>query len=230
MDKKTAHFAVTLPEQKNYDITYNLALQLAAEKLGSLQKLEEQCQKSASVCITSGSGRCVQVKYLGRHYQVSWPEIDISMVESREPVGTRDKILILDYLNSAQGTPLSGVPITFQESVEVSSYHPTFSKRAIKPLIDYFGNNPERLLVAARELGGIKAGFGDFSVTIPAFDRVPISLVIWKGDEEFPPNANILFDKTIHDYLTTEAIIVLCQVIAWRLVNSLPTDSGRSKS
>ena len=74
------------------------------------------------------------------------------------------------------------------------------------------------MLKAAAGLGGFKAEYGDLSVTIRAFNRVPITLVIWKGDDEFPANANILFDNTIMDYLSAEAIIVLCQTITWKLV------------
>jgi len=45
-----------------------------------------------------------------------------------------------------------------------------------------------------------------------------VTLVIWKGDAEFPPNAGILFDSTVHEYLPAEDIIVLSQTIAWKLV------------
>ncbi len=76
-------------------------------------------------------------------------------------------------------------------------------------------------ILAAVELGGTKTNYGDTSVVIPAFSRVPINIVIWKGDEEFPPNASILFDETVLDYLSAEDINVLCQTLTWRLVKSL---------
>jgi hypothetical protein len=69
-------------------------------------------------------------------------------------------------------------------------------------------------------LGGIQAGYGDVAVTIPAFNRVPITLVFWKGDEEFPSNGHILFDSTVLDYLSAEDINVLCQSITWYLVKA----------
>ena len=221
MENRPEHRSIELPEQKNYDVSYGLALKLAAERLRGSEKIEDVCRKSESTCVSTSFGQSIQVRYLNRIYQVSWPDIEISLMDSREPVELRDKILILDYLNTAKGTPLSGAAIAFQELPEVSSYYPTFSKRAVQPLIDNFGGCPERLFDAAHQLGGEKAGYGDASVTIVAFSRVPISYVIWKGDEEFPANANILFDKTIHDYLPNEDIIVLCQTITWRLVKSL---------
>ncbi len=72
--------------------------------------------------------------------------------------------------------------------------------------------------------------YGDIAVTIPAFSRVPITLVLWRGDDEFPPNANILFDSTILDYLSAEDVNVLCQTIAWQLVKSFQNRSNINKS
>jgi hypothetical protein len=60
-------------------------------------------------------------------------------------------------------------------------------------------------------------------VNINAFDRVPTTLVLWRGDEELAPNGNILFDSNISDYLSTEDITVLCETIVWKLVKDIPS-------
>jgi hypothetical protein len=139
-------------------------------------------------------------------------------MDVNQKVELRDKILILDYLTRAKGTPLSGIPISYKELHEGAAYYPSFYKRAIKPLIDNFGNCPEQLLNNAVELGGVRANHGDVSVTISAFTRVPVTFVLWKGDNEFSPDASILFDRTIEDYLTVEDINVICQTIVWKLI------------
>jgi hypothetical protein len=108
--------------------------------------------------------------------------------------------------------------IAYKELPEGASYFPTFAKRTIKPLLDHFGKEPHLLLDVAQKLGGNKAEYGDVAVTINAFSYVPITLVLWHGDEEFAPEGSILFDSTISDYLPTEDINVLCETIAWRLV------------
>jgi hypothetical protein len=45
--------------------------------------------------------------------------------------------------------------------------------------------------------------------------------VLWKGDPEFPPNGNIMFDSTILDYQPVEDVNVLCQTIIWQMIKSL---------
>ena len=63
------------------------------------------------------------------------------------------------------------------------------------------------------------------AVTINAFKRVPITFVLWRGDEEFPPDGSILFDATVSDYLSIEDINVLCERITWKLVRLLKEGS-----
>jgi hypothetical protein len=67
-------------------------------------------------------------------------------------------------------------------------------------------------------MGGQKVEYGDTAITINAFPRVPLTIVLWQGDKEFPADGNIMFDSTITDYLPTEDITILCEVIAWKLV------------
>ncbi|MDD5702280.1 MAG: DUF3786 domain-containing protein [Dehalococcoidales bacterium] len=214
------HPTTSLPDQKNYDKSYGLALKMAAEQLAGLPDIEEQCRESGSDCRLEGGSRKIILKYLNQTYQVTLPEAAVTLQDNSGEVDLRDRILILHYLVHARGTPLSGKWIAYQELPEGAGYYPSFFKRAVKPLIDHFGAHPDRLPEAAGGLGGYRADFGDVSVTIPAFSRAPVTLALWRGDDEFPPNASILFDSTIPDYLPPEDINVLCQTIAWKLVKS----------
>jgi len=116
--------------------------------------------------------------------------------------------------------------ITFKELPEGSNYFRTFWQRAIKPIVDHFGSEPQLLVGIAQKLGGSKIDYGDVAVTVNAFRRVPVTLVLWRGDEEFAPEGNILFDSTISDYLATEDITILCETIVWRLVKYLKEGVG----
>ncbi len=211
---------LSLPDKKNYEYGYELAFKLAREQLAKIADIKQQCQKSGAQYQVKDSQKVITVEYLNRHYEVTLPNIEISAKNSGEAVPLRDKILILHYLIQAKGTPLSNKTITYKELPEGLIYFPTFVKRAVKPLTDHFGKEPRRLIDTATLLGGKKVEYGDAAVTINAFRRVLITLVMWQGDEEFHPEASILFDSTITDYLTVEDIHVLCETIAWRLVKS----------
>ena len=206
---------------KDYEYGYALAYRLAGERLAGFADLRRQCLNSDAGYEVIDSGEVILVEYLHHLYRVTLPGVEVSLKGSEEAVPLRDKILILHYLAQAKGTPTSNKAINYKELPEGINYFPTFSKRAIKPLVDNFGGEPQRLLDIAGQLGGYKADYGDTAVTIRAFNRVPVTLVLWRGDQEFPPEGNIIFDSNISDYLSIEDINVLCETIAWRLVKLL---------
>ncbi len=216
-----------LPNQETRGYGYKLAYELASEKLAKLDDVEQQCHKSGARYQVVGSQPVITMEYLNRSYQVTLPDINLSLVDSEEEVPIRDKILLLHYLTQAKGSPLANEVIAYKQLPEGINYFPTFYKRAIKPLIDHFGKQPQLLIDTAGKLGGYKADYGDAAVTINAFKLVPVTLVLWQGDEEFPPTGNILFDATISDYLSIEDVNVLCEIIAWKLVRLLREGSAQ---
>ncbi len=201
---------------------YNLeaAYKLACEQL-SRADIEQQCQRSGAQHQTQDSRKAITIEYLNRSYLITLPDIEISLVDSAEQVPIRDKILILHYITRAKGTATTNRLIAFRELPGGNVYSPTFSKRTMKPLSDHFGKEPALLVNAGKRLGGYQADYGDVAVTINAFSRVPITLVLWHGDEELAPQLNLLLDSTISDYLDTEDVTVLCETITWRLINYL---------
>jgi len=204
-------------EVKNQEYGYELALKLAREQLAKLN-VKEQCRRSGARYIPSQNS--VLLEYLNQPHSISIPDGEVTLADKKEAAPIRDKILILHYFILAKGTALTNNLISFKELPEGTNYYPTFHQRAIKPLIKRFGNEPEKLLSVAQMLGGCAASYGDVSVTIDAFPKVPITLVLWRGDEEFLPEGNILFDSTISHYLPVEDIIVVCEIITWRLVKA----------
>jgi len=218
-----------LPNQQNYEYGYELAYKLAGEQLAKLDNIGigQQCLKSGARCQVIDSQKIIILEYLNQSYQIVFPDIDISLIDSEEEVPIRDKILILHYFTQAKGTPITNKLITFRELPEGANYFPTFSKRAIKPLLDHFGREPERLIAAAEKLGGHTVNYGDVAIIINAFSYVPITLVLWQGNGEFTPEGSILFDNTVSDYLSTEDINVLCETISWKLVKHFKKTQNR---
>ena len=210
---------ITLPNHDTQEYGYRLAYRIACEKLAEITDIEHQCRKTDAQYLPSQNA--VAIDYLNQPYLVSLNNGEVSLVNGADAVPMRDKILILHYFIQAKGTPLSGKLITYQELIEGINYFPVFAKRAINPLVKFFGNEPDRLPDVASHLDGHKADYGDAAVTINAFRRTPVTLVLWKGDEEFAPEGSIMFDSTISDYLTNDDIHQLCEIITWKLVKLL---------
>lgn len=215
MESKT----LTLPTRKNDEYGYELAYRLACEQLTQIEDIEQQCRKTGARYIASQ--KAITIEYLNQSYLITLPDVEISLVGKEMEVPLRDKILILHYLTQTKGTPLANKVISFKELPEGVGYFPTFYQRTIRPLVNYFGNEPHQLLNVAKKLGGHETDYGDAAVTINAFRQTPITLVLWKGDKEFAPEGNVLFDSTISDYLPVEDIIVLSETTVRRIIKLL---------
>jgi hypothetical protein len=64
-------------------------------------------------------------------------------------------------------------------------------------------------------------------IKIFLFPRVPITLVLWFADAEFPPDLQILFDASITEFLSTEDIAVLGQEVMIRMIKSYYSSFGK---
>ncbi len=151
----------------------------------------------------------ITVKYLNRQYFVHCDSGDICSEISDEEVTTTVKVLILHYLLYSKVKPLSGRNISFREVPGGGAiYYETFQKRAIFPLVKTFSNNIEGLYKAGEILGGNRESYGHASISLKVFPLVPITYIIWQGDDEVRPSGTILFDDSITSYLPGEDIVL----------------------
>ena len=195
----------------------NVAFGIVRDRLAAVD-LEEQSRLSDSRYESVNSGITVTVDYLGKPYVISFPDLTILPEGDANELPLREKILVLRYLAQAKGTTATNKLITYRDIPGGVVYFPTFSKRSTDQLTRQFGGEPELLVEASKVLGGRETDLGDTGVVVNGFNRVPITLVLWHGDEELAPQLNILFDTNITDYLESEDVTVLCEVLTWKLV------------
>ena len=197
---------------------YNLDVAYARvrERL-SAADIEEQCRRSDSEYRRLDSGETATVHYLNQPYLVTFPGCKVRSTDNTE-LSLREQILILHYLALAKGTVATNKLIPFRDLPGGVVYYPTFSKRTMEPLTRFFGKEPGLLIKVCQRLGAQPYDMGDTAIIINAFRRVPITMVLWYGDEELSPQLNLLFDSNILDYLETEDVTVVCEIITWKLV------------
>jgi hypothetical protein len=213
-------------KRSSFEIAYEEAFSLACKEF--LQKDVYSCciNAGAEVFKHSEDSFNIKINFLNRPVNINIPEFAFSL-ESPDNIGIWEKILILHYLSNSDETPLTNSLINYKQVKSGSNYFPTFEKRSIKPLISSFGKEPHLLIESSKQLGGEEVSYGDFGVKITAFPFVPIFLVIWKGDEEFPATGNILFDSSIEKRLSAEDIAVMCQQIVFKIIKiKNKTDEG----
>jgi len=156
------------------------------------------------------------VKFLTDEYSVDIANREILSLSCNVKAKDYYSILILHYLvkKLKKFLPLTGEWISFQELEGGQGYYPAFKKRAIEPILRKYGTHPESLLELIERFSAKSIQIGDAGIVLEAFENVPVLITLWKGDEEFGPESNILFDRNITQIFCTEDIAVLGGIIA----------------
>jgi len=128
-------------------------------------------------------------------------------------------VLVLHYIiKKLEGLPPpTGKWISFKELDGGKFYYPAFRKRAIEPVIKKYGSNPQALLSNLNLSGAGKESAGDCSIKLMPFDGVPVLITVFGADDEFPAEANILFDESIKRIFATEDAAVFAGLVASKL-------------
>ena len=199
---------------------YKQALDLAKKGLSQRDPHLLADLAGALIHTDSQGNKMMSLNFLNKEITMTWPGLDVSFKDSEEELPIQTQVLLLHYLDGVRtGSHLRGEWVAFQDIPDGRFYLDAFLKRAKDPLVKTFGSKPELMVELATEaLGAEPYEYGDFSVVLKAFPLVPVALIIWEGDEEFPPEGNILFDRSISDILSAEDIAWLAGMIVYPLI------------
>lgn len=203
---------ICVSQNKGY-MNWEATLELAQKVFSEKKPYELACHVNVKYIESESE---FILTFLNQEYRIKHPSGEVYR-SGGEDVPIVNKILILHYLNSSKGIPVRNKWISFKELPSGQIYIDPFYNRAIRPLINIFGEKPEQMIKAGKILGGKEGGMGDASITIPAFPLVPVAYIIWRGDDEFPPSGNILFDESAPDHLPTEDYAVLASTIVFEM-------------
>lgn len=161
------------------------------------------------------------VRFSADIYDVNLTNRTILSSSANTPAKEYLGIIILHYLIKKIELKVlpepSGEWVDFRALEGGEGYYPAFKKRTIDVILKKYGDMPDRLLESARRFGGKPASIGDTGIIMDIFEKVPMLITFWKGDEEFAPEANISFDKGISGIFCTEDIVVMTEVVAHSL-------------
>jgi len=200
-----------LPKQDNYE----QALRLGVEAMERKDPLRIAVRAGCTFI-----DRTVVVPHLDRSiaYQLDSKKFTVRETGEETPIWLA--ILVLHYLNNADGQQPTGVLKHFREFKEGHFYEPAFNRRTKDILVQAFGNHPDLMIRAANKLGGKILGTGDAATELSYFPHVPVTCILWRGDEEFPAEASVLFDETADVYFSAEDMAVAGQMAVLELLKA----------
>jgi hypothetical protein len=166
-----------------------------------------------------------EVRFLGRSYLVSREGVRRSDGQGvPEAVGS---VLIHYILNGSRSQPV-GRFVTFAELAGPLFKQGSYAIDALeRPLIKRFQGRVPELLEAASSVGGRRggeAGLGSVSLLFDLLPHLPVQLVFYDRDEEFPARATLLCDRNATQLIDFEVLAVLVTIFVQSLTKTLKRD------
>jgi hypothetical protein len=86
----------------------------------------------------------------------------------------------------------------------------------LEKIAEKYGNDKAGFIEKGKNLNGILMNYGDASVELLPLPRIPVTLILWLSDDEFPSRADLLLDSTCEQHLPLDIIwsIAMMSVLA----------------
>jgi len=156
------------------------------------------------------------VNLLGVEYAISHPNYSIQRVDvGIDPysVPLPMQTFLLRYLLEGKKTPWNGTWKTFREMPWGELYIKPYTGRVLTRAAFTFGTRLEAFKVACEKMGATPLNHGDAGYQLDFLGAYKMQVMVWAGDEEFPPNAQVLYSDNFENGFAPEDRVVAGDIL-----------------
>jgi hypothetical protein len=123
-------------------------------------------------------------------------------------------LIILTYLLRVQAMEMSEKMVNEKQIPGGEAFFRGPHSLNTRPMEEVFGEDREAFLSAGRRLNGKVRDLGDAAICLPVLPRIPVTLILWEKDDEFPAKVTVNFDSTISSHLPLDIIWAVVDVVS----------------
>ena len=158
-------------------------------------------------------GKEFTVKLLGERYAIAHPDYAIRALDEEKLPSLPTQTFLLRYLLECKEVAWSGEWKTFREMPWGEMYHKPYSGRVLSRAAYGFGFKLAAFAAACEKLGAKKLSHGDAGYEFEFFGPFKMQILLWEGDDEFPPNAQVLYTDNFADCFAAEDRVVAGDIL-----------------
>lgn len=170
-------------------------------------------QEVSERCGVQFDGNAFELVLMGKKVNISFPDGELLQtlpMSSKQILPAR--LLLMRYLINGKLEKSSGKMLAYRDMPWGEVYNANFSGRCIKRVAFTFGNRVDAFARAMEKCRATRSKEGDVSYTVKFLDGLELRFIIWEGDDEFPPSAQILFSDNFSSAFTAEDMAVVGDV------------------
>ena len=137
-----------------------------------------------------------------------------------------EQLCLLAYLINAKDLPLANKLVKAESLPGGEFFFRGLHSLPTEKLEKSFGQHPELLYQITEQFGAIRCEFGDASIKLYVLPRLPVTIIIWRSDDEFPGRASILFDQTASAQLPLDALLVAVNLAVDSIITAVVKKDG----
>lgn len=205
-------------DEKLTKSNYNVPFNYAREKFKELDP--HTISNLSNISFNSDLNRFT-LNFFGKRYIIDYPSGEVWNDNGSICKNFELKILIIRYLINAKGILRTNKYVTFKEIPGGNVYYPNFLNRTIARLSEVFTSQIEKYKLVMENIGAEKVDMGDLAYKFTYIGNTSMIFILWFGDDEFPPNSNILFDSNIIYYFNAEDLAVVPDTAIDAILNKI---------
>ena len=153
------------------------------------------------------------VKLLGKRYAISHPDYAIRSLDDEQILPLPTQTFLLRYLLECRETVWKGQWKTFREMPWGELYIKPYTGRVLTRAAYTFGFKLDAFRKAAEKMGAVPLKHGDAGYLFDLIGGYQMQIMIWAGDEEFPPNAQVLYSDNFTEGFAAEDRVVAGDIL-----------------
>ena len=161
----------------------------------------------------SFSGGEFTVKLLGREFAIAHPDYAIRALDGGAIPPLPTQTFLLRYLLESKTVAWGGQWKTFREMPWGEMYIKPYTGRVLTRAAFTFGTRIAAFRAACEKMGAEPVPHGDAGFRFDFVGGYRMQILVWEGDDEFPPNAQVLYSDNFAEGFAAEDRVVAGDIL-----------------
>lgn len=162
---------------------------------------------------TQWDGAEFTLRLLGREFAIAHPGYAIRALDGGAVPPLPTQTFLLRYLLEGKNIKWNGQWKTFREMPWGEMYIQPYTGRVLTRAAFTFGTRVEAFRKAAERMNAVKLPHGDAGYQFELVPGYRMQILVWEGDDEFPPNAQVLYSDNFETGFAPEDRVVAGDIL-----------------
>ena len=158
-------------------------------------------------------GKEFTVTLLGRAFAIAHPDYTIRALDGGAIPPLPTQTFLLRYLLESKQVPWNGTWKTFREMPWGEMYIKPYTGRVLTRAAFTFGTRIGAFRAACEKMRATPVPHGDAGYLFDLIGDYRMQILVWEGDDEFPPNAQVLYSDNFADGFAAEDRVVAGDIL-----------------